>query len=81
MLRWFFITLGTASVVGGILIIWTPVPLGLPLLMIGIPLLMKYSPTARKSILSLACRYPKVHDYLKNIQLIDDTRDSSDKQL
>ena len=79
MLRWFFISLGTASVVGGILIIWTPVPLGLPLLLIGIPLLMKYSPYARKSILNMARRYPKVRDFLQGIQSVDSSQNDSNK--
>lgn len=54
MLKWFWILFGSMSVLTGLLVIWSPLPLGLPLFMTGIPLLIKYSSHSRNSVLWLA---------------------------
>ena len=75
MLKWFWISTGTLSVMGALLVIWTPVPLGLPLLLIGVPLLMKYSPTFRRLVLQLAHQFPSFGRYLKRIMALGSTGD------
>lgn len=60
IIKWFFITVGALSVLAGLITLWMPIPVGIPLMLVGLPLLMQYSPHAREWILSLSERYPKV---------------------
>lgn len=60
IIKWFFITLGALAVLAGLITLWMPIPIGIPLMLMGLPLLMRYSPHARNWILSLGERYPKV---------------------
>lgn len=73
MLKWFWILLGSISVLGGLLVIWSPVPLGVPLLLIGLPLLMKYSPRSRNSIQRLAGQFPFLFTPLRRLIPFDKT--------
>ena len=65
MLKWIFLSLGTISVMGGVVTFWLPLPIGLPLFLIGIALLMKSSPYVRDKILQLACGHPKIARFLE----------------
>ncbi|MFO8024445.1 hypothetical protein [Thiohalophilus sp.] len=67
MIKWFWIVLGSTSTVGGLLVLWSPLPLGLPLLLIGIPLLMKYSPRSRTTFVSIADRFPILRRSLQRL--------------
>lgn len=67
MLKWFYIILGACCVVLGLLVLWLPIPLGIPLLLVGIPLLMRYSPNARRWILCLAERHPPLRKWLQRL--------------
>jgi uncharacterized membrane protein YbaN (DUF454 family) len=71
MLKWMFISLGTISVMGGMVTFWLPLPLGLPLFLIGIALLMKSSPDVRNRILQLASGHPKIAKFVKRIGKTD----------
>ena len=60
---------GFASVlfVTGFVTFWLPLPLGVPLFLISVPILMKYSIRARRWLLVLGNLHPKlgqVLDYL-----------------
>jgi len=66
--KWFFIISGTVLTLIGLATIWTPIPIGIPLLLIGIPLLMRYSPNGRKLILKLAVKIPHLKKALSKIQ-------------
>ncbi len=74
MLKWFWILFGSMSVLIGLLLIWSPLPLGLPLFMIGIPLLMKYSPHSRNSVLWLAGHFPRLFLPLRRVISFDTKR-------
>jgi hypothetical protein len=74
MLKWLLISIGAVSVLGGMITVWLPLPLGLPLLMIGTPLLIKYSPHARQLIMSLARHNKHIHKYLIQIQQVNDRK-------
>lgn len=67
MLKWLLIAVGTISVIGGLITFWLPVPLGVPLFLVGVPLLMKYSPHARYWILQLARGHPRIAAYLEKL--------------
>ncbi len=71
MLKWFWILLGSMSVLTGLVMIWSPLPLGLPLFMIGIPLLMKYSPHSRNGMLWLAGHFPRLFRGLRRVISFD----------
>jgi uncharacterized membrane protein YbaN (DUF454 family) len=67
-LKWILISIGALTVFGGFLTFWLPIPVGLPLMMLGVPLLLRYSPHARAWILQLAKVSPKIHRLLSKIQ-------------
>lgn len=45
--KWMMIVTGASSVVAGILTFWLPLPIGLPLMLLGATLLARHSPRAR----------------------------------
>ncbi|MDZ7804548.1 hypothetical protein [Thiohalophilus sp.] len=67
MLKWLWIVLGSTSTLGGLLVLWSPLPLGLPLLLIGIPLLMKYSPRSRTTFTWIAGHIPMLQRPLQRL--------------
>ncbi len=56
----------------GIVTFLLPVPIGLPLMLLGLPLLMRYSPHARGWILQCAKVSPTVHKQLSKIELLQE---------
>jgi len=71
LLRWFFISLGGVAVIGGLATLPLPIPLGIPLLLIGLPLLLKYAPRrGRLWILKLAKRHPPLYRQLRRIKWV-----------
>jgi hypothetical protein len=75
MEKWFWLMIGSTSVLAGLLVVWTPVPLGLPLFMVGIPLLMKYSPHSRNGILWLASHFPRLFQRMRRVIPFDKTEE------
>jgi uncharacterized membrane protein YbaN (DUF454 family) len=69
VLKWIFFSLGTISVMGGVATFWLPLPIGLPLLLIGVALLMKSSPSVRNKILQLASSHPRLARFLEKKRL------------
>lgn len=57
-MKWLFIGTGIVLVGGGLLVLWLPLPLGLPMLLLGLPLLAKHSPHARRWLKRFCRRYP-----------------------
>jgi hypothetical protein len=80
IIRWFYIGFALIAVIGGLITIWLPIPTGVPLLMIGLPVLVKYSPTARKPILRLARKNSVIYNYLSAIKPADKTVIKADKK-
>ena len=58
--KWIYIGLGTVSIVSGIITFWLPIPIGLPLILIGLPLLMKHSPDFNRWIQDKGMQYPRI---------------------
>ncbi|MGD8939142.1 MAG: hypothetical protein PVJ72_07175 [Gammaproteobacteria bacterium] len=69
--------LGGLSVVGGIMSFPLPIPIGLPLMIVGLSLLIKTSPRTRDYIYYLAGRYPKYFRYFKFIDLSQNEKDKT----
>jgi hypothetical protein len=46
--KWTMIVIGALVVLLGLVTFWLPLPVGLPLLLIGVPVLIRYSPHARR---------------------------------
>ena len=67
--------LGGLSIVGGVIAIPLPIPLGLPLMVVGVSLLVKTSPRTRALILYLAGRYPAYFPYFKFIDQYQNKQD------
>lgn len=60
LMKWLLIGVGGLSVVAGMATFWLPLPIGLPLMLLGLMLLFRHSPYARRWILRAACSYPTV---------------------
>jgi len=68
MLRLFIVTFAVIVVIGGVITFWLPIPIGLPLLMLGLPLIMKYSPTGRVIVLRQTKKFPVIYNKLKSVR-------------
>ena len=55
-LRWLLALLGLLLFVVGVFTFWLPIPIGLPLMLIGMTLMVRYSPVARGFFLVMARR-------------------------
>ncbi len=56
--KWARIVVGLILVFAGFVLVWTPLPVGLPLMLVGLPLLIRFSPTARGIVLKRLRRHP-----------------------
>jgi uncharacterized membrane protein YbaN (DUF454 family) len=65
MMRWLYLTIGTLSIISGLITFWLPVPIGVPLVLIGTPIIMRHSPTGRRWIMHLLRRFPTLRKRLK----------------
>ena len=74
-MKWLFLAIGGITVVTGLFMLLLPLPLGIPLLLVGTPLLMRYSRRARTWILKQAERSPRVHEFLLQIPLAEDRQE------
>lgn len=67
LVKWLFIGVGTASIFGGMLTFWLPLPIGIPLMLLGTALLVRYSPTAKRQLARLVLRYPRRLGFLSRL--------------
>jgi len=67
LLKWIFITTGAFSVFSGVLTFWLPVPIGLPLILLGTALLVRHSPRARTLAWKPSVRITEFEKSFKNI--------------
>jgi hypothetical protein len=65
LLKWLYISFGTLSILGGLITFWLPVPIGVPLMLIGAPIIMRHSARGRRLILRLARRFPGLRRLLE----------------
>jgi len=66
-LKWLYIGFGTISLFGGMLTFWLPLPIGIPLMLLGSALLIRYSPTAKRQLARLVMRYPRTLGFLSRL--------------
>jgi hypothetical protein len=64
VLKWLSLAFGVVSLVGGAVTFWLPLPLGVPLLLLGTALLTHHSPHARRALGLLIRRYPRALGFL-----------------
>lgn len=67
-MKWIFISLGGLSVFSGIITFWLPIPIGLPLILIGLALIARHSPTGRRGISSMLDRFPWVRSAIQKFR-------------
>lgn len=60
MLRWLYMGMGGLAILAGALIFWLPVPIGLPLILLGLPLVTRHSPWARERVLGVLRQWPRL---------------------
>lgn len=65
--KWLFIGFGTVSIFGGMLTFWLPLPIGIPLILLGTAILVRYSPLAREQLSRLVLRYPRTLGFLSRL--------------
>jgi uncharacterized membrane protein YbaN (DUF454 family) len=57
--KWSFIVIGGLLVLLGLITFWLPLPIGVPLMLLGAPLLLRHSPHARAWWAQLRDRLPR----------------------
>jgi hypothetical protein len=67
LLKWLFIGFGGISLLAGLLTFWLPLPIGVPLMLLGLTLLVRYSPHAREQLARLVLRYPRHLGFLSRL--------------
>lgn len=65
LLKWLYIAFGTLTLIGGVITFWLPLPIGMPLMLIGTPIIMRHSPRGRRWILRLTRRFPRLRSGLR----------------
>jgi len=65
MLKWLYIGFGTLTLIGGLITFWLPLPLGVPLIMIGTPIIMRHSVRGRRWMLRAFSRFPALKRLLR----------------
>ena len=58
--KWMSIGLGASAVLVGAVTFWLPIPIGLPLMLLGAPLLVRHSPHARRWLALALDRFPGI---------------------
>ena len=67
MFKIILIGVGLAFLLAGLLTFWLPLPIGLPLAVVGAVLLTRHSPHARNWLLSASSRIPPLQRALKRM--------------
>lgn len=65
LLKWLYISFGTLSIAGGLITFWLPVPIGVPLMLIGTPIIMRHSVRGRRLLMRLAKHFPSLERFLE----------------
>ncbi len=56
--KWLFIVAGGTLILAGVITFWLPLPIGLPMVLLGLPLVLRHSPHARSWWRKLHGRWP-----------------------
>ena len=58
LLKWLYIGVGSLFILSGLITFWLPLPIGMPLILIGAPIVMRHSLKGRRLILKTVRRFP-----------------------
>jgi uncharacterized membrane protein YbaN (DUF454 family) len=64
-MKWLYLLIGALSIIAGLVTFWLPVPIGVPLVLIGAPIIMRHSPHGRRWIMLLLRRFPSLRKSIK----------------
>ena len=70
VVRWLMVLTGIVIVIAGLLTFVLPIPIGLPLLALGLFILVRHSQVARYMMIKAARRYPGLRRLLRRLQLL-----------
>jgi hypothetical protein len=62
--KWLMILVSILLLIAGLLTFPLPFPIGLPLLLIGLVLLLRHSSDAKRFVVKLSRRFPRLHRFL-----------------
>jgi hypothetical protein len=65
LLKWLYISFGILFIFGGLITFWLPVPIGVPLLLIGTPIIVRHSAYGRRVIVRIFRRFPLLRRSLR----------------
>jgi uncharacterized membrane protein YbaN (DUF454 family) len=65
LLKWIYLLLGALSIIAGVITFWLPVPIGVPLVLVGAPIIMRHSPHGRRWIMLLLRHFPSLRKTIK----------------
>ncbi|MES9960162.1 MAG: hypothetical protein ABW089_07000 [Sedimenticola sp.] len=65
IIKWFKFVIGTLIVLLGLITFWLPIPIGLPLLLVGGLILVRHSSDAKRLLITLMRRYPQVRQVMQ----------------
>jgi len=79
--KWLMILVGILLLIIGLLTFPLPLPIGLPILLVGIALLLRYSSDAKRFLLRLSKRHPRLRELLNRLRSKgdDDTATAEDR--
>ncbi len=64
-MKWLYLSIGALSIASGLITFLLPLPIGVPLLLIGTPIIMRHSPSGRRWIMLLLRRFPALRKRIK----------------
>lgn len=70
VIRWLMVLIGSMIVIAGLLTLLLPIPVGLPLLALGLFILVRHSQIARYAVIKAARRHPGLRRLLRRLQLL-----------
>lgn len=70
LVRWLMVLAGIVIVITGLLTFVLPIPIGLPLLALGLLVLVRHSQVARYLMIKAARRHPGLRRLLRRLQLL-----------
>ena len=66
--KWLMIFVGILLLIVGLLTFPLPLPIGLPIFLVGIALLLRYSSDAKRLLLRLSKRHPRMRNLLNRLR-------------
>ena len=68
--RWLMTLFGATLVILGVVTFWLPLPVGLPLLLLGGLTLVRHSPSVRQAVAGATRRYPAFRRFFRRTRIL-----------